>query len=714
MQMQKPVSRLPDKRAEQRALANYAAAYGQEACELLRKTLPLLEQITAEFSRKFVRNLSHDPSAPAGFRHLTLRERTRLEQTHREHLFQLLSPEVVAEVHFARATDVGQAHELVGIGLNALLEGCHQYQHEVRCALAESDLDLHQRERLQSFIQQRLLLDLEAQIVCHYQVDNETSAFIHQFDRAVRTSKNLPDLLRSTMSAVTQLQGIVAGLFHRPDARGYLRVEAAEGLLGAAYSERMEHMKVPLVHIGKNQVEGQGPGGRAWRTGVVVTSDSNTPEMKPWEAAWTELGFRSSVAIPLLDDGGRTFALLAFYSRLRGTFESTNSQLILHHVQQTLSHAVTRYERDKVITLRIRKTYCRLLETGAVEMRYQPIISLKTGQLKSVETLARLRTPRGTLVPPGMFLPAFGKVDLLRLFEFNLVQAGQAFALWKSGGLTVPVSINLPSDGLIDDTYRDLLLETLRAGTLRPEDIRLELLETRDPVDLRRRDARIAEFHDMGLNLVQDDLGSGHSTLLRLGHIRFDSVKIDQGLVKGARNNPQQALEFVLHLTRLTQGFGIPVTVEGIENRGLMEAAAVLGSDRGQGYYIGRPMCAPDIPIWQRNFRLELDAMRPNTALGALAGFLLWDEQLRRLAPLADGAGPYAHKPDCVQRYVENSGDIGTKKSALIHSLLNRIGDDALHGFESSNYQRTKRMLIAALSKTSKKNWSTTVAGSAD
>lgn len=706
MQMQKPVSQLPDKRAEQRALSNYAAAYEQEACELLRQMHPQLEQITAEFSHKFVQGLIRDPSSPASLKQLSPKERIVLEQTHREHLSQLLSPEVNAKIHFRRATDVGRTHELVGVGLNALLEGYHQYQQEARVHLRQSDLGLHQKERLQSFIQQRLLLDLEAQIVCHYQVDNETATFIYQLDGAIRTSKNLPDLLRSTMSAVTQLQGIVASMFHRPDARGYLRVEAAEGLLGAAYAERMEQMKAPLVRMSGDQAEGQGPSGRAWRTGAIVTSNANSQQLDPWKAAWIELGFRSSAAIPLLDDGGRAFALLAFYSQIRGTFDSTNSQLILHHVQQTLSRAVTRYERDKVITLRNRRAYCRLLEAGAVEMHYQPIISLKTGKLSSVETLARLRTPRGSLVTPGAFLPAFGKVDLLRLFELALTQAGQAFSLWKNNGLMVPVSINLPSNGLIDDTYRDVVLEILRHGVLKPEHIRLELLETRDPVDLRRRDARIAEFQGMGLNIVQDDLGSGYSTLLRLGHIRFDSVKIDQGLVKGARNNPQQALEFILHLTRLTQGFGIPVTVEGIENRGLLEAAALLGSDRGQGHFIGKPMPATEIVPWHRNFRLELDPIRPKTPLGALAGYLLWDEQLKRSAWIPDRVGFFSGVPCCVQHYIDDAGDIRISGARSVQSLLGRIGDDALHGFESNRYQQAKRILVSALSRASKKEWS--------
>lgn len=692
---------------KRRLFESYATAYRKEACNLLRRTYPRLQKITIDFSNNFFRALSQNPDAAVIVRRITPNERIQLAKAHTEHLCQLLSPEVAAETHFQRAAEVGRAHEVVGIGLNVLFESYHQYQHELHSSLIEFDLDPRQREQLQLFIQQRLFLDLEAQIGVHYQIDLDTASFIRSLDDAIRTSKNLPDLLHSTMSAVTQLHGIVASLFHRPDARGYLRVEAAGGRQGAAYAEWMEHMEVPLIHTEGNRAEGQGPGGQAWRSGKVSVSDSYefTPELEPWKIAWEELGFRSSAAIPLLDDSGRPFALLAFYSEWRGIFETTSSELILHHIQQTLSRAVTRFEQDKVIPIRTREKYCRLLEAKAVEMLFQPIINLKTGRLNGVEALARLRTSRGTLISPGMFLSALGKVDHLRLFQIALEQSEQAFSLWRNNGLTIPININLPPEGLIDDAYRDLLSESLHHGTLAPKDIRLELLEARDPVNLRKRNERLAEFHQMGFLIVQDDLGSGHSTLLRLGHIRFDSVKIDHGLVTGARQRPQRALEFIRYLTRLTQGFGVPITVEGIENRGLLEAAVVLGSDNGQGYNIGRPMAASRIPDWQKNFKMDVDPMRPMTPMGALAGFFLWDEQLHGLSRFPDLIPAFARRPVCVQHYIDSTVTTRPSGRPSIQALLARVADESRHGADNANYRKAKRLLVSELSQACRNEW---------
>ena len=100
---------------------------------------------------------------------------------------------------------------------------------------------------------------------------------------------------------------------------------------------------------------------------------------------------------------------------------------------------------------------------------------------------------------------------------------------------------------------------------------------------------------------------------------------MDQGLVRGATDRPQRALEFMLYLTRLVHAFDMRLTVEGLEHRGLIEGARILGADQGQGYGIARPMPIRDVPDWYRRFHYDVDPHRPWTALGALATYLLWD-----------------------------------------------------------------------------------------
>lgn len=685
---------------EQRGLSNYASAYDSEVRDLLEKANARLVQATTKFSIRLFRKLSKDKYARIILKHLTPSECVNLQHKHAEYLCELLSPTATADTHFKRAVEIGRVHELVGLRLYMLFDTYHLYQREMQGCLKKMDIEPHQRERLDLAIRQRLILDLEGQITSHYQVDADTVGFLRRLDLETQKSRSLSDLLRNTVSVVAEIHGVAAGLFLRPDVDGHLLVEVAEGQLGPSYAEYIEQQKVTPIHIAEGRPGGGGPGGRAWRSGQIVTVDSadSIPELAPWASAWDKLGFRSSATIPLLDHNDRPFALLALYSFWRGVFATPSSQLILHHIQQTLSHAVVRYESGMVIPLRVRSTFCRLLAQNSVETLYQPIIDLKTGSLYCVEALARLRNEGGELIPPGKFLPALGGNDLLRLFKIVVKQAGEAFSMWRSLGLEIPVSINLPPEGFVDDGYRDVLYEALSSGPLTAANLRLELLESGESTDLRKRDARIMEFRNAGITIVQDDLGAGHSSLLRMEHIPFDAVKIDQGLVRGALQHPQRALEFICHLTRLAHGFSLGVTVEGLENLGLVEAAAVLGADRGQGFHFGRPMSAANLPLWRECFNYTVDSEHPKTLLGALANYFLWDQQLSALSRFPEFIEPFVRHPGPLSGVVDRIA-FDADCARILQSRIDEVLANALKGSGSGRYRRSKRALIETLGK---------------
>jgi predicted signal transduction protein with EAL and GGDEF domain len=259
--------------------------------------------------------------------------------------------------------------------------------------------------------------------------------------------------------------------------------------------------------------------------------------------------------------------------------------------------------------------------------------------------------------------------------------------------MVLSVGLNLPPDGLTQDAYRDCVFETLSRWELPPSTLTLEMLENKESLDVARRDERIAEFQRAGIRIAQDDLGSGHSSLLRMDRVACDRVKIDQGLVRGALKRPVRALEFIYHLTLLAQGFGAPVTVEGLEDIGLMEAAAILGADYGQGYGISKPMRAQDVMSWSRAWTFPIDPEHPRTALGALAGYLLWDHKLGMLSDWPELAASFIKEPWLVHRYLER----GVNTDPELPSMLERTQILALHGKRSPKYARMRKELIERL-----------------
>jgi EAL domain-containing protein (putative c-di-GMP-specific phosphodiesterase class I) len=288
-----------------------------------------------------------------------------------------------------------------------------------------------------------------------------------------------------------------------------------------------------------------------------------------------------------------------------------------------------------------------------------------------------------------------GNSGLLRLFQIGLEQACRNLKDWEADTSLPPlrVSLNLPSEGLVDDNYSESVLQALDRWGVDPGAIQLEILESADPFDVPRGDAKIAEFQRMGLKVVQDDLGAGHSSLLRFDRIPFDGVKIDQALVRRAQTAPWRALEFIHHLVSLSHDMHVPVAVEGLESDGLIEAATILGADLGQGFGIARPMPADQLPDWIRSHAFNSDPTAPRTILGLLAKFLLWDREALILSQNNALSGqaftPWAF-------HLDGAGFAGLD-AAVLNRLVNDCYEQALIDIRGPNSTEAKQKLIAYL-----------------
>lgn len=680
---------------------HYEPAYGAQAQRILNSTYQVLTSHTDRFVDSFYRPLSDCQASSAILDDLSEPEYLALKDAQRNHLTKIVSPSLTIESHLADICAMAHAHEMVGVELPTLLEAYHLYQTSINDIINTINLSSADISTLISIIELRLKLDLEGQIMSHNHMEQQASLFIERFDQVLVKAENLADLLAEITQSLVCMEGVIGSLFLRPDSSGYLQIESAGGEYGKAYANAMYNGDIPLMQIDASKAGGKGPAGAAWRSGRIETLSNFKviPDCAPWMQFAQELRFRSCVALPLLDEIGRPFALLTLYSNWPRFFSTPGRQILLRHIQHTTSHAVVHYERSMIMPVNARTDYCKLLDGGMVQFLYQPIVDLKTGDLQCVELLARLRRGDETLVSPGQFLPAFGTRDLLTLFKLGIECVGKDLKRWKKAGFACPISVNLPPEGLVDDLYREILILAVQQGTLRPKMLRLEILETQDPADTQKRDNKLSELQKLGFTVVQDDLGSGYSSLLRMKRMKFDAVKIDQGLVRSAKHNPQIALDFILHLTKLAHAFGVHVTVEGIENKGLIEASCILGADSGQGYGIARPLPSDDVVHWNTSRTRITCAYSPRTAIGALAGYLLWDQQLSTLSQWPDLTEQFIRAPCLVQQYLETALIDAPKVRTRLQALLDNNHACALRGSSGKMYQRTKRRLIHEIAR---------------
>lgn len=669
----------------------FSDPYGDAAARLLRPLQVPLGELAAEVSDRLYRILRGIAETAEILDHLSEAEFARLKRNHAQHVMLLMSPDLTASAHQTAAQRLGQVHALVGVDILWLVEAYTLYQAEIDKLLRVEVPDFESSAMCMRILSQRILLALDSQVASYRRIDMQIASAFSQIDQYVMATTNLADLVRGTMAVIGKLEGGVSGFFARADAKGELQVEASEASAAETYQQAMEWGEIPRISIDPNLAPGQGPGGRAWRSGEIVVSDAwaFAPDSSPWHATGLALGFRSSAAVPLVDEAGRTVALLSLYSRWPGYFSTPRLSGFLKHVQQVLSQGIQQRIRPPVIPIREQKLYRKLLDEKRVFMLYQPVISLRDGRLVKLEALARLQGPGGEFISPQQFLPALRRDELLHLFTQGLEQACSDGLELETNGLPIQIAINFPAEGFGDPRYEQVLFQALDRCNFLKTRLQLEVLETEDASTSGAHQTFIQQLADAGVQIALDDLGSGHSSLLRLERYPFNEVKIDQGLVRGALRNPQHAIEFILHLTRLAHAFNIPVTVEGLENQGLIEAAAILGADRGQGYGIAKPMPVAAISGWYREYAYSIQPQRPGTAIGAMAGYLLWDMQLSAISDRPELLEGFVGAKALLDHFIESHNLRGSPLDALLTRNHDLARTDTGHG-EWRNAIRTQ------------------------
>ena len=241
-----------------------------------------------------------------------------------------------------------------------------------------------------------------------------------------------------------------------------------------------------------------------------------------------------------------------------------------------------------------------LLASGTVIAHYQPQVSLTSGALVGVETLARLRDASGATVMPNRFIAVAEEYGLIREITRRVLQCAleQAKA-WREAGLRVVLAVNISMDDLAALDFPDMLDGMANALGVEPQSITLEVTESRVLQQLSTVLDVLSRLRLKRFRLSIDDFGTGHSSLAQLRDLPFDELKIDRGFVDGASHNC--TLRAICEANvRMAKQLSMSTVAEGIETQADYDVLRDLGCDAGQGYLMARPMPGEELLRWAR------------------------------------------------------------------------------------------------------------------
>lgn len=236
------------------------------------------------------------------------------------------------------------------------------------------------------------------------------------------------------------------------------------------------------------------------------------------------------------------------------------------------------------------------LERGELELYFQPQVRVATGRVVGAEALVRWRHPVHGLLPPIAFIPVAERTGIIvQITAYVLDRALAQCAQWRRDGMEISVAVNLSGHDLLDPGLVAHVEEALAEHRVPADALELEVTETMAVVDPRRAATTLASLAQLGVALSVDDFGTGYSSLsylrrLPVGRLKIDRSFVGEMLVDGASR------AIVASTVDLAGRLGLEVVAEGVEDDATMTELEMLGCDVAQGYYLGRPVPADQLP----------------------------------------------------------------------------------------------------------------------
>jgi diguanylate cyclase (GGDEF)-like protein/PAS domain S-box-containing protein len=233
-------------------------------------------------------------------------------------------------------------------------------------------------------------------------------------------------------------------------------------------------------------------------------------------------------------------------------------------------------------------------------IHYQPILRLDTGTVEGVEALVRWNHPERGLLPPDAFLAVAEETgQVIPITRRLLGETTRQAAAWAAQGLRLRMSVNISARHFATETLVRDVRTALRDSGLPPDQLILELTETSVAEDPTRAEDQLTVLRGIGVRIAIDDFGTGWSSLAQLFALPIGTLKIDRSLLAAAERATSADTGAVLTaIVALTRTLGIRSVAEGVETPGHLRMVAAAGCELVQGWLLGRPMPAADVPAW--------------------------------------------------------------------------------------------------------------------
>jgi diguanylate cyclase (GGDEF)-like protein len=238
------------------------------------------------------------------------------------------------------------------------------------------------------------------------------------------------------------------------------------------------------------------------------------------------------------------------------------------------------------------------LSNDSFRLDAQPILPLRANYGRPrFELLIRMLGDRGEIIPPGKFLSAAERYQLMPTVDRWVVHRACDLLGKHSASVGEDIArfaINLSGQSLQDESFLEFVIGEIKASTLPPGVLCFELTETATIGNLVKAQNFIRHLQDLGCQFALDDFGTGVSSLAYLKDLSVNYLKIDGSFVRDAITNSRSE-SMIKAIAQLAKVMCMETIAEYVETDVLRARMADLGVDYGQGFAMGKAQPLEDL-----------------------------------------------------------------------------------------------------------------------
>jgi diguanylate cyclase (GGDEF)-like protein/PAS domain S-box-containing protein/excisionase family DNA binding protein len=235
------------------------------------------------------------------------------------------------------------------------------------------------------------------------------------------------------------------------------------------------------------------------------------------------------------------------------------------------------------------------LQDGELCLHFQPIVDLEDGRAVALEAFVRWQHPTLGLLPPAQFLATAEATGLAVPLGVEVLSlACRELARWNAtvGEERTPaVHVNISARHFAAPGLVDTVADALRRSGAHPRQLVLEISETLLTGDGQAAMLQLQGLRTLGVRIMLDRFGTGHSSLAAIHQLPFDALKVDPSFLAEIDAGSRDA-RLVGSMIELGHSLGMRVTAARVETRAQLVLLRSLGLDRAQGELFSPPQGA--------------------------------------------------------------------------------------------------------------------------